>query len=184
LTKENLIMKKLILILSLIFAVSACKTPVPKYIISSSAQKIDFNDGALPNAYIVLNQDLVAGSPIIANTIAMMDNNKLKPLKKYLDSIENSDKANQSMLFAKTLYLTKICDYENALLYASKVNAPEYLIYKELLLIDLNYEVESLKGVADIAKYIEKYQTLFDKNINNEILKNIIKSRVILLRYN
>lgn len=64
------------------------------------------------------------------------------------------------------------------------INGPDYMLVKELLFIDMSYELAKQYGSKEYNSFLQDYQALIDRYPENESLKKITALRTRYIRYN
>lgn len=172
--------KKVVVILGLIFGTISCSTPT-KYFVKSESEllQIDFERNML-NFLPLLDIDLKK-STVLDSTYKLLVLRKYSKLDKYLSSVKFET---QDFYLAKTLYFVSKTEYTEAANYLRKINEEQYPLLRELLFIDLSYELTKSSNPIIYKQYLQKYQELIDKYPDNEYLKRIVALRTRYIRYN
>lgn len=173
-------MKKVVVILGLILGVISCSTPT-KYFVKSENElsRIDFERNML-NYLPLLDADL-KNSTVLDSTYKLLVLRKYSKLDKYLSSVKSET---QDFYLARTLYYVSKTEYKEAANYLRKINEEQYPILRELLYIDLSYELSKNSSSTIYKQYLKEYQELIDKYPDNEYLKKIVALRTRYIRYN
>jgi len=173
-------MKKIVVILGLILGIISCSTPT-KYFVKSESElsQIDFERNML-NYLPLLDTDL-KNSTVLDSTYKLLVLRKYSKLDKYLSSFKSET---QHFYLAKTLYYVSKTEYAEAANYLRKINEEQYPILRELLYIDLSYELSKSRNSTNYKQYLQKYQELIDKYPDNGYLKKIVALRTRYIRYN
>jgi hypothetical protein len=134
--------------------------------------------------YIPISETDYKNDSIISATCNFLKNEKKHELYNYLDHIDSLNKIS-SYYLSYTLYYIYECEYESALLNLNKIDTIKFNSIRDLLLIDLDYEINKEIGITNFKKYLYDYQSLIDKYPENELLKKIaaIRVRYILYQY-
>ena len=87
------------------------------------------------------------------------------------------------LYLAKTLYHISKSEYQSAMVNLKLIDDNHYMLIKDLLFIDLNYELARFNGYVDYKKFLQDYQAFIDKYPENEFLKKIVALRIRYIRY-
>jgi hypothetical protein len=168
-----------IIILGLFYS---CTTP--KYYVLKNSQfaNLDF-DKILIN-YIPVADELVTESIILDSTYNLLTKKKYFALENFVKSINETETNSADLNLALTFSSISYLDYSNALISLNKINNPKYNPMKDLLNIDISYEIDRHNENFDYKKYLQKYQKLIDTYPEDIILKKIVAIRLRYLRYN
>lgn len=172
-------MKRILIILGLILELISCTQPKYFVKLESDLSQIDWKNNLLN--YIPLMDNDLKKSIILDTTYKLIHLKKYSKLNKFLSSVQSD---NPDLFLAKTLYHISKTEYQLAANNLRMINEDSYALLKELLFIDLSYELAKLNGSKDFKKFLQDYQTLIDKYPDNETLKNIITLRIRYIRYN
>jgi hypothetical protein len=172
-------MKKLIIILGVVLGLISCTQT--KYIVKSDSDlsRIDLKQNILN--YIPLMDKDLSSSKILDSTYNLLTLRKYSKLNNYLSSVQSNS---PDYYLAQTLYLISKTKYQDATTYLMKIDENSYTLLKQLLFIDLNYEIAKINGSKDFKKFLQNYQALIDKYSDNEQLKQIVSIRTRYIRYN
>ncbi|MDR2026952.1 MAG: hypothetical protein LBQ01_05245 [Prevotellaceae bacterium] len=118
-------------------------------------------------------------SDVLYATYQLLKSKKYSQLNLYLSTVQNSP----DYYPAKALYCIAKSKYTDALEYTDKIKENRILL-KQLLSIDLNYELSRMAGEYNYKKFLQDYQNLTDEYPDNDILKKIIAVRIRYVRYN
>lgn len=154
-----------------------------KYIIvtESELNNIDLGNSLLN---IIPISDMDYQNDILINkTCNFLKNKQRRELRAFLDNI-NPQNMNSSYFLSNSMYYINKCDYKTALVNLRKIDTTQFKPIRELLLIDVTYEINKEIGLTDYQRYLKEYQTLIDKYPENEQLKKIVAIRLRYLRYN
>jgi hypothetical protein len=173
-------MKKVLVIILIICGLISCSTPT-KYFVKSESEllQIDFERNML-NYLPLLDYDL-KNSVVLDSTYKLLVLRNYTKLEKYLSSVKSET---QDFYLAKTLYYVSIVEYKEAAKYLIKINEEQYPMLRELLFIDLSYELSKSINSTNYKQYLQEYQALIDKYPVNEYLKKIVALRTRYIRYN
>lgn len=172
-------MKKQIIILGLALGLISCTQT--KYFVKSEndLSKIDLEQNIL-NYIPLMNKDMDS-SKILDSTYKLLSIKKYSKLYNYLSKNQSDS---PDYFLAKTLYHISKTEYQDAADNLRKINDGTYDLLKQLLSIDLSYELAKIKGSKDFKKFLHDYQMLIDKYPDNEQLKRIVSLRIRYIRYN
>ncbi len=172
-------MKSSIVVLVLILGLISCTQT--KYMVKpeSDLSKVDWINNTFN--YIPLMDSDLKKSTILDKTYWLIAEKKYSKLNKFLSSIQLDS---PDLYLAKTLYHISKSEYFEAENNLKMITGNNYLLIKELLFIDLNYELAKSSGSKDYKNFLYEYQILMDKNPDNELLKKIIILRTRYIRYN
>ena len=173
-------MKKVVIILGVILGLISCSTPT-KYIVKSASElsQIDFEQNMI-NYLPLLDSDL-KNSAVLDSTYKLLVLRKYSKLDKYLSAVKSET---QDFYLAKVLYYVSKTEYKEAANYLRKINEEQYPVLRELLFIDLSYELSKNSRSTIYKQYLQAYQELIDKYPDNEYLKKIVALRTRYIRYN
>jgi hypothetical protein len=172
-------MKTGIMIIALIFGVASC-TP-PKYVVKTDTGLSNMDlDRSLVNYIPILDSDL-ASSVILSSTYSLLEMRKYEKLSRYLETVQSDS---SDYYLAKALYHISRTEYQQAVGCLNKIDDSSYHILKELLSIDVAYELSRLGGSANYRQFLQDYQLLIDNHPGNEQLKKIVSVRIRYIRYN
>jgi hypothetical protein len=127
-----------------------------------------------------MDKDLNSSS-ILDSTYNLLKLKKYSKLNNYLSSIQSDS---SDYYLAQTLYRISKTKYQEAETYLGKIDDKSYTLLKQLLFIDLSYEIARINGSKDFKKFLQDYQSLIDKYPDNEQLKQIVLIRTRYIRYN
>ena len=172
-------MKKMIIITGLIFGLISCTQT--KYFVKTDAalSKMDL-DNTIIN-YIPITETELASSNILASTYSLLEARKYAKLSEYLETMQTDS---PYYYLAKTLYHISKSEYQEAAEFLGKVSENSYDLLRQLLLIDVSYEIARLNGSVNYKNFLQDYQSLIDKHSHNEQLKKIVSVRIRYIRYN
>ncbi len=131
--------------------------------------------------YIPILKSELDKSVVLATTHRFLKQQELFKLKQYLNS-NSSD--NSDVILAKTMYHIYKCNYSEAQHALSEIKDGKYPQIKQLLNIDLEYEISRTNDSVNFQQTLQKYQYLLDSNPNNNLLKNLLLTRIRYIRYN
>ncbi len=172
-------MNKITTIVIFIFVLTSCVQP--KYFVKTERDllKIDWNQNHLN--YIPLSENYLNKSTVLNTTYNLISLKKLSKLKKYLSSV---NERKSDFYLANALYYISILKYKEAANNLTNVESEKFKLIKDLLFIDLSYELAKQNGTKNFKYFIKKYQKVMDKYPDSKYLKNIIKLRIKYVRYN
>lgn len=172
-------MKKAVVILGLIIGLMSCTQT--KYFVKSESDlsQIDWEHNIL-NYIPLLDSDLI-NSSILDSTYNLIGLRKYSKLNKYLSNVQSE---NSDFYLAKTLYFISKSEYQEASKYLRKISGQQYTLLKDLLFVDLSYELARQNSSMNYKKFLQDYQTIIDKYSDNESLRKIITLRTRYIRYN
>jgi len=170
---------KIIILLGLIFGLMSCTQT--KYFVKSeqSLSQIDFDRNTLN--LIPLTAEDLENSEVLRTTYQLLTSKKRSKLGKYLSTIQSET---PDFYLAKTLYHISKTEYQEAVVNLRLVDENYFVLLRELLFIDLNYELAKHHGVKDFSRFLRDYQALVDKHPDNDFLKKIVALRIRYVRYN
>jgi hypothetical protein len=172
-------MKKVIIIAGLIFGLISCTQT--KYFVKTDTalSKMDL-DNTIIN-YIPITEAELASSNILASTYSLLEAKKYARLSEYLEKIETNS---PDYYLAKALYHISKSEYQEATHFLRKITANSYDLLKQLLLVDVSYELARLDGSVNYKSFLQDYQSIIDNHSDNEQLKKIVAVRIRYIRYN
>lgn len=152
-----------------------------RYFVNSESElsQIDWNNNFVN--YVPLADNELKNSIILDSTFKLLRLKKYSKLKKFLSSIQSN---NSDLHLAKTLYHISRTEYKEAENSLKMINENQYSLVKELLSIDISYEIAKMNDSEDFNKILTDYQKLIDKYPDNEVLKKIVALRIRHVRYN
>ncbi len=170
--------KKTVLLLGLIIGLSSCIQT--KYFVLSEKElsQIDLEHNILN--YIPLMNDDLKNSTILDTTYKLLAIQDFLRLKKYLSSIQPET---PDLYLAKTLYHISKSEYQSAMVNLKLMDENHYMLIRELIFIDLNYELARANNTVDYKKFLQDYQAFMDKYPDNEFIKKIVALRIRYVRY-
>ena len=177
-------MKYSVIALFLALLLASCKTPTSKYSVVAENDYPKADSLIAGRVFIVFSQSELSANPILAKAYDLFKAKNKSPLSKYLDSLEKVDAKNSCLLLAKAALNISKFEYDIALANLLKIEKSKFNPLKELLIIDMEYELARLNENFQPRKFIQKYQDLMDKYFDNSEFKNMINLRVRFLRYN
>ena len=172
-------MKKMIIIVGLIFGLISCTQT--KYFVKTDTalSKMDL-DNTIIN-YIPIMDSQLASSAILGSTYSLLEARKYAKLSEYLETIQTDS---PDYYLAKTLYHISKAEYQEAADFLRRISENSYNLLKQLLFIDVSYELARLNGSVNYRKFLQDYQSLIDNHPDNEQLKKIVSVRIRYIRYN
>jgi hypothetical protein len=152
-----------------------------KYFVKTDTalSKMDL-DNSIVN-YIPIRDNELASSAILNSTYSLLEMRQYAKLRRYLATIQTDS---PDYYLARTLYHIAKTEYQEAADFLSKVNESSYHLLKQLLFIDVNYELARLGGSVNYRQFLRDYQSLIDNHRGNEQLRKIISIRIRYIRYN
>ncbi len=172
-------MKRVVITLVLIFGLMSC-TQTKYFVKSESAlSHVDWNYNLLN--YIPLMDNDLKNSVVLDSTYNLLYLKKYSKLNKYLSSVQSNG---PDIYLAKTLYHISKNEYQKAVYNLRMINGPDYMLVKELLFIDMSYELAKQYGSKEYNSFLQDYQALIDRYPENESLKKITALRTRYIRYN
>lgn len=175
-------MKQKQLFILLFVALYGCISP--KYFTQKQSELVRLDlDHSITN-YIPLDDQELVGSKILDSAYVLIVDKKLTKLEKYLHSVENIGIHSTDLYLSKTLLAITRKDYRSAALSLKLVDEVEYSLLKELLSIDIDYELARANGTVKYNEFLKSYQQLIDAYPDDNILKKIVAVRLRYLRYN
>lgn len=174
-------MRNGVLLLLVLLGLQNC-TP-PKYVTKrdSELMKIDLDNSTIN--YIPIADNYLKESKILDSTCFLIQNNKYSRLDKFLNSLESSGNKTAALYLSKTLLFITKKDYVNATKSVQLINDPDYLLLKQLLSIDLSYEISKSNGSFDYNELLKNYQDMIDSFPDSSLLRKIVAIRLRYLRY-
>lgn len=160
-----------------------CCTPA-KYI---TKKQSEVSPTELENSvvnYIPLPDEWLQKSQFLDSCYVLLTEKRYHNLDKYIQSKEASGMKPSEGYLAKTLLLITKLAYPEALQNITKIEDNDFLKIRQLLTIDLNYEIARQNGNVDFKSVLNAYQTLVDSNPDDLLLKKIVSIRLRYLRYN
>ncbi|MCG8412145.1 MAG: hypothetical protein MI739_12770 [Bacteroidales bacterium] len=172
-------MKKTGIILSLVLGLTSCIQT--KYFVKSEKDLSLINwECNILNFLPIKNSDL-ENSPVLKTSYDLIVSKQYSKLNEYLSSIQTK---NSEFYLCKTLYYISKTKYNEAFINLKKIDETSYSLIRDLLFVDLNYELEKQYNSENYNKHLQDYQKIIDKYPDNEYLKKIIALRVRYIRYN
>jgi len=170
--------KKLII---LGFAIGLISCTQTKYIVKSDTDlsRIDLKQNILN--YIPLKDEDLSSSKILDSTCSLLCLRKYSKLNSFLSEIQSNS---SDYYLSQTLYCIYKTKYQDAATYLGRIDEKSYILLKQLLYIDLSYEIARSNGSKEFKKFLRDYQALIDKYPDNEQLKQIVSIRTRYIRYN
>lgn len=153
----------------------------PKYFFTHEYELDNIEWAMSTTNYIPIMNEEYMSSPILQNTHALLKERKYATLKKYLAS-QQADTPDYYL--AKTLYHISKNQYPEASANLSLMGKEHFIALRELIEIDLSYELAEDYERNNYKKFLNEYQQLLDRYHENEILRNTITLRVRHIRYN
>jgi len=180
---RNLHSKRILLLFLIIIPVFFFCSP-PKYIPmrQSKITMVDL-DNSIVN-YIPIDDYDLDKSKILDSTYGLIINKQLSKLSTYINSLEQSGINSSDLYLSKTLLLITKKDYTRAVQSIRKINDSDYPMLKQLLSIDINYEIAKINGAKNYNGFLKDYQNLVDAFPDNVSLKKLVAIRLRYLRYN
>ena len=132
------------------------------------------------NIIPLMDEDLKY-SAILDTTYKLIRSRKFSKLRRHLSSVQSEA---PDFYLAKTLYHISKREYQNAIINLRLINDGYYTLIRDLLLIDLDYELTRLAGTRDFRRFLRDYQNLIDRYPDDEFLRKIIALRIRHIRYN
>jgi len=173
-------MKNRLLLLILLTMVSCIHT---KYFVFTENELNNINLGKCLINIIPISKIDYQKDSIVFRTCNFLSEKNASGLRKYLNNISDT-KSKSSYYLSNSLYYINRCEYKSAMENLQKIDTTDFKPIRELLLIDVTYEINKEIGVLDYKKYLNDYQSLIDKYQDNEQLKKIVAIRIRYLRYN
>ncbi len=173
---------KTLLILFLSIGMYSCISP--KYIVIRQSEIATLDLEHSVTNYIPVADEYLQHSVILDSTCTLIDKQKFSKLENYLMALENKGINSPDYKLSKSLLLISQKEYSGALKCILTINDSEYSMIKDLLVIDLNYEISRFNEVFDYKTFLKIYQSLIDKYSDNSSLRKIVAIRLRYLRYN
>lgn len=175
-------MKKKYLLFLLVVTLYNCISP--KYITRKQSEIVMLDlDQSITN-YIPIGDHELSRSKILDSSYVLIVGKKLPRLDKYLHSLEKSGIHSSDLYLSKTLLAITLKDYIAAAQSLKQTNDSDYPLLKQLLSIDLNYEIAKANGTFRYNVFLKSYQELVDLYPDDDSLKKIVAVRLRYLRYN
>jgi tetratricopeptide (TPR) repeat protein len=171
--------KVLIITFVLIIWFSSCTSP--KYLIKPAST---ISPDALDHTtliYTPVADSLLKASELLNSTCILLDQKKYGKLNNYLEQVKNET---PDYFLAKTFYYISKKEYPEAIQLLNKIDDRQYQLLKELLSIDLDYEIARLAEGKNYKKFLQQYQAFIDKYPDHDQLKKAVAMRVRYIRYN
>lgn len=172
-------LKKLIFFVVLLIGFTGCVQT--KYFVKmeTALSKLDLDKSLV--IYIPVADSDVFSSAILDSSYRLLQRKQFDHLSHYLKTLhsETSD-----YYLSKTLLYMAQTKYREASEYLHRIDDGQYQLTKQLLTIDLRYELSRTAGSNDFSLLLHEYQTLIDTYPNNESLRKIISLRIRYIRYN
>lgn len=134
--------------------------------------------------YIPISNEMRKNSGLLDSTLTLLHLSKEYKINKYLNSLGKQGGQGSDFYLAKALVNIYYGLYDESSLDILKVTSPEYSFLAELIKLDMEREIKTVNGNVDFEAFLIKYQALADKHADNPVLKKIISTRVVYLRYN
>lgn len=173
---------KTLLILFLSIGMYSCISP--KYIVKRQSEIATLDLDQSVTNYIPIDDAYLHHSFILDSTCALIDKKEFSKLNSYLMTLQKEGISTSDYQLSQSLLLISRKEYREALNCLFKINESEYAMVKDLLTIDLNYEISRLNNVFDYTTFLKSYQDLIDKYPHNPSLRKIVGIRLRYLRYN
>lgn len=175
-------MKRNWLLLILVIGLWHCTTP--KYIVQKQSEMVKLNlDQSITN-YIPLEDGDLMESEILDSTYVLIAQKKFSKLGKYIQSLEKSGIRSSDLLLSNALLFISKREYDNAASWLEKIPDSDYPLLKDLLLIDMDYELTRVNGSFNYNHFLKSYQQLVDAYPDNTLVKKIVAIRLRYVRYN
>lgn len=175
-------MKQKQLLILLFVALYSCTSP--KYFTQKQSELVRLDlDHSITN-YIPLDDQELGNSEILDSAYVLIVDKKLTKLEKYLHAVEKTVVHSSDLYLSKTLLAITRKDYRTAALSLKQVDETEYPLLKNLLSIDVDYEIAHENGTFRYNEFLKSYQQLIDSYPDDNTLKKIVAVRLRYLRYN
>lgn len=154
---------------------------VPKYFVVHEFELIDVNWAKSTTNYIPIMNEEYMSSPILQSTHTFLIEQNYSGLRRFLAS---QSEYTPDYYLAKTLYHISKKQYPEASSSIKLVGKENFSSLRELIELDLAYEMAESHERNNYMKFLNDYQQLLDRYHENEILRNTITLRVRHIRYN
>ncbi len=157
-----------------------CSCTQSKYLVKSSSEltSLDFRTNVLN--YIPVSDQDMRSSVVLDSTCSLIAARKLSKAGRYLDNIKTGK---SDYYLARTLYDISGDNYKGAAVSLRGIKDGDYPVLKQLLGIDLKYELARQNGRTFFNDILDDYQKLVDKYPDNKLLKDIVLVRIRYIRY-
>lgn len=171
-------------VLLLLLVIGFCHCISPKYITRKQSEMVHLDlDNAITN-YIPLPDSDINRSGILDSTYVLIAGKKYSKLNNYIRTLEKSGIQSSDLHLSRTLLLISKKDYANAAINLEKIRHSDYPLLKDLLSIDLEYELSKRNGTFHYNHFLKSYQQLIDTYQQDTTLKKIVAIRLRYIRYN
>jgi len=172
---------KIIMTITILGCFYSCTTSKYTIMKHSQIQSQDL-DNSLVN-YIPLEDELVEKSAVLDSSYKLISAKKYLTLDSYVTRLQESGANSSDFYLVKTLFDITQLNYSQAQKSLAKVNDNGCKLLKNLLTIDLNYEIERTESTFNYKAYLQRYQHLIDTYPDNNVLRKIVAIRLRYLRY-
>lgn len=175
-------MKRNWLLLLLVIGWWQCTSP--KYIVQKQSEmaRLDL-DQSITNFIPIYEGDLEE-SEILNSTYDLIVQKKFSKLNNYLRSLEKSGIHSSDLTLSYALFFISKNEYSNAAACLEKIPDSDYPLLKDLLLIDMDYELSRISGSFNYNHFLKSYQQLTDAYLDDPVVKKIVAIRLRYVRYN
>ncbi|HET6556436.1 MAG TPA: hypothetical protein VFG54_03920 [Prolixibacteraceae bacterium] len=175
-------MKRNWLLLLLVIGLWHCT--LPKYIVQKQSEMVKLDlDQSITN-FIPLDDADLMESKILDSTYILIAQKKFSKLNKYIRSLEKSGIRSSDLSLSNALLLISKKQYSSAAACLEKIPDSDYPLLKDLLLIDMDYELSKINGSFNYNRFLKSYQQLTDTYPENTVVKKIVAIRLRYVRYN
>lgn len=167
-------MKRNWLLLILVIGLWHCT--YPKYIPQKQSEivKLDL-DQSITN-FIPLEDADLEKSKILDSTFVLIARKKFSKLGKYIQTLEKSGISSSDLLLSNALLYISKREYSIAATWLEKIPDSDYPPLKDLLLIDMDYELSRINSSFNYNAFLKSYQQLIDAYPEDPVLKKIVPS--------
>lgn len=179
---------KYIIIISFLAILLSCTSS--RYIlVSHDKLKQDISTyGSLPaKRYLIVPNEYSSESmPFLQNepsraVIDFLKRNQLKKAKKHLNLKPYEDK--NSLYFASALIYLYESKFDSCNFYIREMSDYSKNCFFQFIKVDCEYEKDRISGNIDYKTYLSKYQNVLDCSSEDELHKELVKTRLKLIRY-
>lgn len=175
-------MKRNWLLLILVIGLWHCTSP--KYIVQKQSDLVKLDlDQSITNL-IPLDDNDLDKSKILDSTYVLITQKKFSKLSKHLSSLEKSGIRSSDLLLSNALLFISKKEYANAVAMLENIPDSDYPLLKDLLMIDMDYELSRVNGSFSYNHFLKSYQELVDAYPDNTLVKKIVAIRLRYVRYN
>lgn len=172
--------KILVLIIAIFFV--GCMPTVCKYPLAANSGIIEqLNQKNF--RFTPISPEILRNNKILETTYYFLSASKRGKVSGFLSGIEDAKK-DASFYMATAWYCIYNNQYNLAMLNLKKVDNEELKQLKDLLVLDLKYEIQKQMGLYNYKTFLLEYQKLIDKYPEDELLRRTAATRIRFIRYN